>query len=89
MENLRRSAETKRLIYADCVINEREPESWSRASETISPPADKALALTLRRAAKFTLSVPRGIKHQQKHTAAAGRLRLVDFTTALMVLLES
>lgn len=29
MENLRKSAETKRLIYGDCVINEHEPESWS------------------------------------------------------------
>lgn len=29
MENLRKSTETKGLIYGDCVINEHEPESWS------------------------------------------------------------
>lgn len=38
MENLKKSVETKRLIYGDCVINEHDPESWSwLAKQSPSP----------------------------------------------------
>lgn len=81
--------ETERLIYGDCVINEHEPESWSWLARQSRSPADKALAFTLRRTAKFMLSVPCRIKHEQKDTTGAWLGLSGDFITGLTVLLES
>lgn len=92
MENLRKSVETKRLIYGDCVINEHDPESWSwLAKQSRSPQI------------KLWLSAPAGppslcflcraglnLGRMTRPWLAAARPGLSgDFITALMVLLKS